>query len=388
MNRARLLIGTVVGLLALAGMDRLDAMAQTKSVEFGSPAAPPTRMADDGSLLLDWGRFAFTLKGEGLPGEAAFTVVAAKLDGIVPCAVGTTTRGPLAVTATAFRSPTYPGGTDVLTVLLRNSSATAVRADMGLVLPDGARVGRRAVSLGGRIIVALPTPVEVQQTAREWGCDDDSQPLPGWGRPDVECDPAFRNIRAGMNGVPIIYKFSVPAGSASDVVLGFCESHWDVAGQRPVVCSVEGAPAQTLDPLARWGKHKPGAVLFQGKDANNDGRLVVSVLPAVGAPDPNPILNVIWLFPAGSNPNLDQVVRGRMNDLATRCVDVGGEKDQSLYLSGKVEYALTVPPNGSTEICFLLGAAGGSAPMPGRTAWTVETLRKAARDVNRDWKEK
>ena len=69
-------------------------------------------------------------------------------------------------------------------------------------------------------------------------------------------------------------------------------------------------------------------------------------------------------------------------------VDVGGEKDQSLYEGGKAEFAATVPANGVTELTFLVGAVGGSAPMPDKTGWTVETLRRAALEVNRDWKEK
>ena len=42
-----------------------------------------------------------------------------------------------------------------------------------------------------------------------------------------------------------------------------------------------------------------GVLLFAAKDANGDGQLDVAVLPKIGAPDTNPILNVLWLFPAG-----------------------------------------------------------------------------------------
>jgi hypothetical protein len=384
-------IALVAGLAALLGwtaMNRTDGMEQAKPIEFGSPASPPSRMDADGAVIEDWGRLAFTLTGDSIPSTGTVSVTATKLDGVVPAAVAKAKRGPLEVSTTAFRSPTFPAGTDVVTLQIKNTTATPVNVRLGLPLPDGARVGRQTVSWGGRVIMTLPMPIAVDMKLREWGCDDDSLPMPGWGRPDVECDPAFRNIRAGMNGVPIVYKFSVSPGSSHDVVLGICESHWEVPGQRPVVYKVEGAPALTVDPLARWGRHKPGALFFSGKDENGDGTLVVSALPAPGSPDPNPILNVIWLFPAGTQPNLDQVILGRMNAVATRMVDVGGQNDQSLYQSGKAEYALTIPANGATELTFFVGAAGGSAPMPGKSRWTFETLRKAAIEVNRDWKEK
>lgn len=377
----------VMGLLVIGLLITLPVLrANAQSVGFSSPAAPPSRMEADGSIVEDWGRLAFVLDGEGIPATGSAKVSSVKLDGLIPAAVARTLHGPLEVETTAFRSPTYPSGTDVVTLRIRNTGSSAARAHLAVPLPDGARVGRRTVMSGGRVILTLPMPVEAEVQVREWGCDDDSTPMPGWARPDVECDPAFKNIRAGLNGVPIVYKFSVSPGSAHDVVLGFCESHWETAGQRPFVCAVEGSPSVTLDPLAKWGQHKPGALLFNAKDANGDGKLVVSVLPGPGAPDPNPILNVIWIFPPGTNPNLEQVVLGRLNGLATRMVDVGGANDQSIYLPGKVKYTLTIPAGQATELTFLVGTAGGSAPMPGKSGWTLETLRKAAYDVNRDWK--
>lgn len=360
-------------------------MASGQAVEFGSPASPPSRMEPDGSIVTDWGRLSLRIRGEGIPDTGTVVVSATKLDGVIPAAVARQTLGPIEVLTTAFRSPTFPAGTDVVTVQITNTSSGSQRLSVTVPLPDGARPGRRTVMYGGRVILALPMEIDTRGQMRDWGSDDDSTPMLGWGRPDVDCDPAFRNIRAGLGGVPIIYKFSVQPGSSHDVVLGFCESHWEVAGQRPFVCSVEGASPVTLDPLARWGRHKPGAILFQARDVNNDGKLVVSVLPGPGAPDPNPILNAVWIFPAGTKPNIDQVIRGRMNDLATRYVDVGGTNDQALFAADDITYELEIPAGGSRELVFLAGAAGGSAPMPGKTAWTYETLRRAALEVNRDW---
>ncbi len=221
---------------------------------------------------------------------------------------------------------------------------------------------------------------------RDWGWADDAVALPGWARPAVECDPAFRNIRAGMGGVPIHYHFKVAPEARVKVALGFCESHWSQAGQRPVICRVEGASPQEVDPLARWGRHQPGAVAFAASDANRDGTLDVSVLPKPGAPDQNPILNAIWLFPADATPDLEQVVAGKLNAVASRYVAVGGGNDQSLYAGGRVEYALKLAARGTKELTFLVACPGSSVPPPDQTAWTVEKLRQSAAEVWRDWR--
>jgi len=113
----------------------------------------------------------------------------------------------------------------------------------------------------------------------------------------------------------------------------------------------------------------------------------VAGLPGRGAPDRNTILNAIWIFPAGEPPRLDQVIAGRLNALAIRRVDVGGKDDQSIYPPGKLEYDIRLAPGESRELTFFAACRGGSAPVPGLTAWTGESLLRAARDVWRDWKD-
>ncbi|MDH7570194.1 MAG: hypothetical protein QHJ73_11485, partial [Armatimonadota bacterium] len=204
---------------------------------------------------------------------------------------------------------------------------------------------------------------------------------PGWGRPVGECDPAFRSIRAGMGGVPILYRFTVPPNSAARVALGFCESHWAEAGQRRLVCRVEGAAPQELDPVARWGQHRPGVLLFDARDENGDGRLEVGVLPHLSSPDQNPILNAIWIFPPGSKLNVAELVAGRLGSLALLAVDVGGKGDQTLFLPGKLEYEVALPAGGSQEITFLVACPGATVPSRPGTAWNLEALRRAAVEV-------
>jgi hypothetical protein len=368
-------------LLALLFAIRLHA-----EVTFTSPGLAPTRMDDRGCVVEDWGSITVSVTGAGLPTTAPVTVQSIKLGGCIPAAQAQSHYGTVALNLTAFRAPVWPAGLDVLTVRLTETAGKETPLKLSLTLPETVRLGLRTVTLGGRAVLGLPSGTKVSQVMREWGWADDAVALPGWARPAVDCDPAFQNIRAGMGGVPILYHFKVDPKAKVKVVLGFCESHWAQAGQRPVTCQVEGAPSQEVDPLARWGQHQPGAIVFAGGDANGDGTLDVAVLPTPGAPDQNPILNAVWLFPADTSPNLEQVITGKLNAAALRYVAVGGANDQSLYAGGRVEYALKLPAHAIQELTFLTACAGSSVPPSDQTAWTTEKLRQSAAAVWRDWR--
>ena len=369
------------GLLVLLFAAQLHA-----EVAFTSPGLAPTRMNDQGQLVEDWGSVGVKLTGDGFPATPTTTVKGIKLDGAIPAAQAQSQHGAVALTLTAFRAPAWPSGVDVLAVRLAETAGRETPFQLSLVLPETVRLGLKTANLGGRAVLSLPAGTKVSQALRDWGWADDAVALPGWARPAVECDPAFRNIRAGLGGVPIFYHFKVDPKAAVNVVLGFCESHWAQAGARPVVCQVKGAAPQEVDPVARWGQHQPGAVLFAARDANGDGTLDVAVLPAPGAADTNPILNAIWLFAGNTQPDLKQVIAGKLNASALRYVDVGGANDQSLYAGGQVEYALKLSANAVQEMLFLVGCQGGSVPQPDESAWTPAKLREAAATVWREWR--
>lgn len=371
-------MGLLLGLLVLPGA--------SAEVTLSSPGLSPSRMDDQGRLVEDWGAIGIRLTGEGVPAGQAFAVSEVKLDDGVRAAVARQQSGAITCTVTAFRAPVWPSGLDVLTVAVEEGGGRESACKIALDLPPSVRIGAKTVVQGGRPVVTLPATPRVTQETRDWGYEDDAVSLPGWAKPEGAGDAAFRNIRAGLGGVSIEYRFKVEPKASFNVVLGFCESHWSQSGQRPVVCQVEGAASQEIDPLARWGQHQPGGLLFAAKDANGDGFLDLAVLPKAGAPDLNPILNVIWIFPDGPAPALDRVVAGHMNGQAVRYVDVGGENDQSLHTGGRVEYDLALPPNGRRELVFLVACPGSSAPLPNQTAWTIEKLRRAAVEVWRGWR--
>lgn len=356
-------------------------------VSFTSPGFPPSQMDAAGRLVEDWGAVSVKLSGEGVT-DAAPAVAAVKLDGVVPAVQAVSRHGAVALTLTAFRAPAFPAGVDAFSVRVEEKQGRAANVIVALDLPAKVHAGLRTARLGGRAVLTLPPREESGERPRDWGHCDEASSLPGWAKPAVPCDPAFRNIRAGMGGAPIIYRFAVRPKSKANVVLGFCESHWAEAGQRRLSCRVEGAQPQEVDPIAKWGRHKPGALLFDARDEDGDGRIGVTVCGAANAKDKNPILNAIWIFPAGPPPDLKQVIAGKLSATARCYVDVGGQNDQSLYPGGKLEYRLSLPACGSQELAFFAACQGGVAPIPDASAWTAETLRRAAREVWRDWRER
>ncbi len=377
---------TILGAAILIAASAAATLA-AEPVSFHSPGLPPSRMDAEGRLCEDWGSVGVRLSGPAVA-DGATTVEAVKLEGVVPAARAVSARGAVRLVCTAYRSPAYPQGIDVLAVRVEEVKGQAAQVNVTLDLPPKARIGLRTVKVGSRTVVTLPAEAIQDQQPRDWGYCDEASSLPGWAKPLGKCDPAFRNIRAGMGGVPILYRFAVKPKSEAHVVLGLCESHWKEARQRPLLCRVEGADPQQVDPVGQWGQHKPGVLLFHARDENGDGQIEVNVRSATGANDRNPILNAIWIFPPGKAPDLVKLLSGALSKAAIRYVDVGGETDQSLYPPGKLDYRLSLSARGAKELVFWVASQGGSAPIPETTAWTTDLLRRAAHDVWRDWSER
>jgi hypothetical protein len=292
--------------------------------------------------------------------------------------------GSLSLTETAYRSPVWPGGVDVVEATLANSGDKPIQTVLSLDLPATVALGERVGAAAGRLTIALPADIEPIRKEKDWGCKSAVSAMPGWARPDRSCDPAFEDIVAGMGGVPIVYVFAVPVGAKRTVAVGLCESHWASPGQRPLGISVEGASRIAIDPVADWGRHVPGVLRFDAVDADQDGRIEVVVEPREGAPDQNTILNALWVFPPDVPASNDQIVAGEMTSQAEYYVNVGGENDQLLY-GNDARYVFDLDAGAEAVFHFLLACPGGGpVPDPLKTAWTPASLRRAAEDVWRD----
>ncbi len=360
---------TILMILAFgAGAERL----------VGTPEMPATRVAPDGSIHEDWGVVSVQL--DPLPAESS--TEQRYEDAFIPAVLSTTSAGPITLKQCVYRSPIWPAGVDVLVVKAEASEEKAVT--LRLNVPGTVGVGERIGVAGGRPVLYLLSAPLFDRKMKAWGCMGGVAVLPGWATPQGDCDPAFRNIRAGMGGVPIEYRFAVPAGGSRAVVLGFCESFHASGGIRPLIVEVEGTPAQEIDPIAAWGRHVPGCLRFEAVDADNDGYIRAVVAPHPSASDKNPILNAAWVFSPGAAANLEDVKCGKLNDAAEYFVDAGGEKDQGIHEDGPVEFHLNLLPEHPAEMTFLLAAPGGTVPTP-PTPWTEALLFRAAVDVWDDW---
>lgn len=374
----------VLALAAASAAAGVALAAGADAVAIHSPGLPPSHMDAQGRLIEDWGSISLRVRGEGVA-DGPVVVEARLLDERIPVAQASSARGAVKLISTAYRAPAFPGGVDVLSVRVEEARGNAADVMLAVDVQPSAQFGMRTARLGGRTILTLPSEAVHAQELLEWGYCDEAVSMPGWAKPAGPCDAAFKNIRAGMGGVPILYRFPIAAGDQANVVLGICESHWVQPGQRPLACRVEGAPPQLVDPVAKWGQHKPGVLLFQAKDENGDGTLEVAVRTPPAAADRNPILNAIWIFPKGKAPDLARVLAGELDAVAERFVDVGGANDQSIFPPGKLEYRIKLAAGGVEELTFFVASPGGSAPLPETSTWTADSLRRAAWEVWRDW---
>ena len=356
------------------------AFAQAE-VELSSPGFPASKVADDGSLIEPWG----TIRLHVVEPEGAAVASHRLEQSPMPVAITSVKAGSVTLTQSAYRAPIWPYGVDVLEASLCNTADAPAKVQLEMVVPDNMELGETAGTIKGRPSLALPANLSPVREEREWGCAGGVSALRGWGRPNTKCDPAFRNISAGMGGVPITYRFAVEPGAKRTIVLGFCESHHPSPGLRPVVACVEGANKQSIDPVETWGQHVPGVVRFDAKDADRDGRLQVTVAPHPAASDHNTILNVLWVFAPNVPIDEGALIAGRLNDQAERYVDVGGENDQGLYKPGNLKYVFQLQPKEQREFFFLLASPGcRSLPDLSLGVWNTASLRKAAADVWRD----
>lgn len=353
-------------------------------VAFSSPGLPPSRLTEGGQLVEDWGTVHVRLSGEGItPGGNRLEAV--RLDGEVPAARWSGDFGPARLTITAYKAPVFPDGMDVLTVMVAQTGAEPRRITLELNVTPAVKVGLSTARLDDRVVLSIPWETQLQLKTRDWGYTIDTTPMPNWAKPEGPCDPAFANIRAGMGGIPIRYRFRVAPRTAAQVVLGICESFYGQAGIRPLLCEVEGARPVLVDPVARWGRHRPGALLFSAKDEDADGWISLAINPVPGARDRNPILNAIWVFSPEQKLNLAEVIGGRLNGQARYYVDVGGENDQALFITEGLRFPLELAAGEVKELTFYVACGKGASPVPGVTAWTPSSVFQAAKEVWQGW---
>lgn len=155
-----------------------------------------------------------------------------------------------------------------------------------------------------------------------------------WADPPPGTDPSLQHI-ALHHGGSLHYELAVPSGQARRIALALCEGWWNEPGRRVQVLRVEGADPRTVDTVADLGRNRPGAFWFNGRDADGNGRLTVTIAAAPEGTDKNTILNGLWVFSPELIPDSDALLAGRLNPLALARLDVanpGGPPRNDLIL--------------------------------------------------------
>jgi hypothetical protein len=149
---------------------------------------------------------------------------------------------------------------------------------------------------------------------------------PSWASPPVDADPAFRGAAWGVNR-PLKYRARVDPGSSHLVILGLCEPYKTQPGLRTLILRVEGSGDAIADPVRDGKTNIPYVYRFAAWDTDNNGWLDIQVHASMSSPDPNVILNAVWMFPNGSSLDNDAIVRGELTDSAELYWRCGTEYD-------------------------------------------------------------
>jgi hypothetical protein len=147
---------------------------------------------------------------------------------------------------------------------------------------------------------------------------------PAWSSLPDNIDPAFRGVAWGVNR-PIHYRVKVEPGSSRMVVLGLCEPYKQKPGTRLLVLGVEGAGDAIVDPVRAGKPGTPMTEQFAARDLDNNGWLDMTVRAAMESPDPNVILNALWVFPSNSTVDADSLLHGRLSQAAELYWPCGNE---------------------------------------------------------------
>lgn len=131
-----------------------------------------------------------------------------------------------------------------------------------------------------------------------------------WAQPPAGFDASLKDIALHYGG-SLQFEIAVPKGASRQVVLVLCEGYWNQTGKRIQVLRVEGASPRTVDTVADLGRNRPGAFVFNGRDANSNGIIEVTVEASPTASDSNTILNGLWVFPPEATVDRDALLAGR-----------------------------------------------------------------------------
>lgn len=192
-----------------------------------------------------------------------------------------------------------------------------------------AQMSDGTIAIEQKIFSILPPGPQVPAHSFLGGTLERMEGLAGsasWASPPDGTDPAFRGTAWGVNR-PVKYRVRVAPGSKHQVVLGLCEPYKTLPGKRLLVLRVEGAGDVIADPVREGKTNVPYIHRFNAQDRDNNGWLTIEAHAAMDSPDPNVILNVIWMFRTDVPLDDAAIISGRLTERAEVYWPCGTEID-------------------------------------------------------------
>ncbi len=142
-----------------------------------------------------------------------------------------------------------------------------------------------------------------------------------WARPQVPCDPRFRDILVGWSQ-PLAFTYRAEPGKKYRVAFGLIEGYHAEPGLRPLEIRIEGQVVRVVDLVREFGKNQPAVLCFDAEDRNHNGLLEMGVYSPDSAKDKNTILSALWVFDAGSAPSESALRAGKADSGALAITDL------------------------------------------------------------------
>ncbi len=120
--------------------------------------------------------------------------------------------------------------------------------------------------------------------------------------------PMFSHWTYFLHG-PLVCAFHGQPQTNYQVFIGLIEDYWDHAGQRLIDINLGGKVIATLDTF-NGAKGKPHGYVFPAT-TDQKGELWIRIPPHPGAPDQNPAVCGLLLFPAGVRVDVEDVIANR-----------------------------------------------------------------------------
>jgi len=149
-----------------------------------------------------------------------------------------------------------------------------------------------------------------------------------WARPQIECDPRFRDILVGWSR-PLAFTYRAEPGKKYHVAFGLIEGYHAEPGVRPLQIRIEGQTVRTVDLVREFGRNQPVVLCFDAEDRDGDGLLEMGVHSPGGAVDKNTILSALWIFDAAKTPTESAIRDGKADGQALAVADINTLAHQS-----------------------------------------------------------